>query len=259
MERNFSREFQETDTQTIIEKVKIGVMETGLGAGTTFVATSLAKELAYSTKKAVAFVELCENSRGNGLLFDAMAMDKRFEGRKFHNFHRLVSENKYIRKCKNIDGRINWAVVPPNSMNVTLSALQELRLINNIRGDIIICDFGADIKEYLMGDMDMVICVMDPMPSQLISSRKIYRLLKQDENNGGAVVWIVNKMNDGINNKSFRDYMRIKDYISIPLIKPELFYTAEYNCRVFYEQKEIREKVQGKIKEIIEKHMVDPN
>lgn len=71
------------------------------------------------------------------------------------------------------------------------------------------------------------------------------------------MVWIVNKMNDGINNKSFRDYMRIKDYISIPLIKPELFYTAEYNCRVFYEQKEIREKVQGKIKEIIEKHMVD--
>ena len=38
LERNFSREFQETDTQTIIEKVKIGVMETGLGAGTTFAA-----------------------------------------------------------------------------------------------------------------------------------------------------------------------------------------------------------------------------
>lgn len=205
----------------------------------------------------MAFVELGTNSCNKPLLYDAMGIDKRFSGRKFHSFHTLVKNNKYIRGYRNIDSKINWAIFTPVSRNVKLTGLQELRLINNIYADIIICDLGSETKDYRLAEMDVLIGVMDPMPSRLIGARRVYQILKSEEKEGKSICWVINKMNRGISNRSFRDYIKIKDFVSIPLIRPELFYIAEYNCRFPYEQKEIKDRISGKINTLLKSNILD--
>jgi len=258
LKRNFKREFEEEDVLQITEKIKIGVTSIGRGSGATFISTSLAKTLAGQKKKAVAFAELRRGSGRGFLTYDSLGMDRRFLSGDFLSFYSFVKERRYIRGCRNMDGGINWALMTPeeNAEKLALSPLEEARLINNIYGDIVICDMGDDICRSRLDEMDIIICVVDPMPSKLIGSRRIYQKLKEEELKGRGLIWVVNKYNGGVNRKHFKDYVRIKDPVVIPLMRPEYFYSAEYNCRLPCEQKEIKEKIRRPMEEIAQKHIL---
>ena len=193
----------------------------------------------------------------DSLIYDSIGIGKRFSNREFAPFYTLVKKRKYIRGIKNMDAGVNWALMTSyeSKTGSALTALEEARLINNIYGDVIICDMGSEIKISRLDEMDKIICVVDPMPSRLIGSRVVYQNLKEEEHKGKEIIWIINKANGGINKKCFREYIKIKKPITIPLIRPEHFYTAEYNCRIPFEQREIKSKVRPQFEEIV-KHII---
>ena len=193
----------------------------------------------------------------DSLIYESIGAEKRFSNREFAPFYTLVKKRKYIRGIKNMDAGVNWALMTSyeSKTGYALTALEEARLINNIYGDVIICDMGSEIKISRLDEMDKIICVVDPMPSRLIGSRTVYQKLKEEEHKGKEIIWIINKANGGINKKCFREYIKIKKPITIPLIRPEYFYTAEYNCRIPFEQREIKNKVRNQFEEIV-KHII---
>ena len=60
MNRNFKREFEDDEVLQVNERLKVGILGIGRGAGATFVSTSIARLLGMQKEKAVAFVELRE-------------------------------------------------------------------------------------------------------------------------------------------------------------------------------------------------------
>lgn len=255
MKRKFNREFSEDDCFSIYEKTRIGVVGIGRGAGTSFVATSLAIKIASADERATAFIEIADGPGGKTWVYDLAGIDKRFAGREYVSMHGMVRQGNYIRGLSNMDRRVNWALVTPDERNRNMSTIKISRLINNVAGDVVVCDLGTYINEDLLEDMDVLVCVVDPKPSRLIGCRDVYRKLKQQQVAGRKLIWVVNKVNGGINRRCFRDYMKIRTSYEIPLIKEVHFYAAEYNCRFPIEQREI-EKAAGKTIEDIVKELI---
>ncbi|MEA4922748.1 MAG: hypothetical protein VB031_05195 [Eubacteriaceae bacterium] len=256
MKRKFEREFRENEALEIIEKIKIGVVGAGRGSGTSFIASGIALAAAEHYKKAVAFAELPDGTSGRTWLYDIAGMDKRFGGRNYESLHKKVRHGRYIRGIRNMDSGVNWAACTAEDRNSGLTDVQKARLINNISGDIVICDMGINADEEIMADMDAIICVVDPKPSRLIDTRELYQTIKQEQLKGRDVIWVLNKMNGGVNRRCFREYVKIKGAFEIPLIKDIHFYAAEYNCRFPAEQREIKKVSNDILQDIVKKIIV---
>ncbi|MCI8631477.1 MAG: hypothetical protein HFG67_04275 [Firmicutes bacterium] len=133
------------------------------------------------------------------------------------------------------------------------------RLINNVAGDFTVCDFGsgqfADFKNPLYLDMDTLVCVLDPLPSKLLESADMINEIRLMEAKGQKIIWILNKDNGGVNRRELRDFLGnilSRAYV-IPLMDERLFYSAEYNCEIPFDKREIHEKTKSVFGEILQK------
>lgn len=259
MNRTVTREERHLDCIRAEEKIKIGVMGIGRGAGCTFVSTALAYLLAGESKKSVAFLQL--DGRYAHDVYDSLGMDKRFVMREFVDFYRIAEMGEKIRGVKNIDEHINWALTMPETAPAPTQA-EALRLAENISCSILICDLGSEIYKNkahfdigceLIASMDVLICVIDPMPSKLLAGRDDFFIAKQSAVKRNNVIWILNKYNDGINLKELHSFLRIKDLQKIPALDARHFYCAEYNCRIPISMKEIGDKCATTFSDIITK------
>lgn len=251
MEREYKKEC-ETQKESLIEKIKIGIIGIDNQVGTSFIATSIAHTIANTEDRKVAYLEFPDN---NGLLYESIGIEKRFKKKKYINVFTEIENNRYIRHIKNIHDNINWCLVTSEekNRNLVLSEINQLKIINNVRGDTIICDFGSNFDSLKLDEMDIIICVIDPLPSKLISSKKLIERLNSD--NYRKIVWVLNKNNSGVSNRLLRNYINLKENYKIPLINEEYFYIAEYNCRIPIEQKEIKALVADVIKDIIKNNI----
>lgn len=258
MNRQFMREYTEEDMQPITERTKIGIFSFTKSAGTTYVSTSLAKYLAEQKRRPVTFVELSHYAEDATLLYDAIGIAHRFDLRKFISFFSEVKKRKYIKQMKNLDGGINWVIRTPGdwTREGDLTPLEEVRLLNNVFGDWIICDLGSRISQEIMEEMDLLIGIIDPFPSRLLTSKKCFFKLRSEELGGRPLLWVINKYNTGINKKLLHRFLKLKDPITIPLIKGEWFYVAEYHCRLPYEQVEIRNETIVSLEQLVKRHIL---
>jgi len=249
MNRLFLRERDEQHPPLVAEKIKIGVAGMCQGAGVTVIGTTLAKIASKNIQGRVKFLEIAEPLRHKPMLFDSLGMDKRFAGRDFFEFYSAVSEGRPIRGKVNIDEGISWALITNSDLKkcVSLTREEKIHLINNTSCDILVCDINcntsdsnnADQWEALVNEMDLIIFVIDPMPSRLLAGFSLLNRAKALEEKGKKIVWVINKFNDGINKKECLEYLRIKIFGTIPLVQQEKFYTSEYNCRLPYHLKEL--------------------
>ncbi|MBQ9973313.1 MAG: hypothetical protein IJP24_07275 [Firmicutes bacterium] len=250
MNRLFERKNEESmiaPDYKLIEKIKVGVTGIGKGVGTSFVATSIAYFTASESERNVAFVQLDEGHR----VYDSLGIDKRFSGRNFCDFYKFVREGKNIKNERNLDEKINWALAIPesltssNSIEKRLTDVECMRLVNNIRGDFIVCDFGScdnSVLNTLYDDMDYILCVLDPLPSKLLSAEEGFKRMKMMASRGKSVFFIVNKDNPGINRRELKDYLGkiVSDNcFYIRMFDQRLFYSAEYRCEIPASLKEI--------------------
>lgn len=279
----------------VTEKIKVGIVGCGRGSGATFVATSLSYFASKIKKREAAFVQLDGRQAVNTLdriykktdVYDALGMDKRFSGREFIDFFERISKEKSIKGFKNTDDRVNWIIEIPSdiaslnnglrmgkSLNSAvcteglLSDIDYLRLINNVSGDFIVCDFGDEGRMDKCGlyrDMDELICVIDPMPSKLLDARELISYVKQLSTRGHKVSFLINKVNPGVNRRELRDFLKgeqvlfpsgsRRNYYEIPLIDERLFYSCQYNCDIPANNKDIRRETENTFLEILENMM----
>lgn len=258
MNREYKREYIEEDNERISELTKIGVFSFIKTSGTSFVATSLAKYLADQKTKPVAYIELKPDDSNEPLLYEALGMDQRFASRNFISFFEEIKARKYIKRLKNQEAGINWALRTPKDreLGISLTQLEETRLLNNICGDWVICDLGSRYSQESLEEMDVLIGVIDPMPAKLLASKKELHKFIIEDLGGRSLLWIINKYNLGVNNKLLKRFLRCKNPIMIPMIPEEWFYVAQYRCRIPFEQNEIKKEALLSIEEIVNRHIL---
>ena len=244
MERIFLREKTEEVPLCIKEKQKIGVVGMNRGVGTSFVATSLARFLSETNAMRVTFLEVCDRlSEKKSFVYDSIGIDKRFKTREFVCFYHEVKTGCNVKGKTNYDEMINWALITPEDINgeIELTPIEMVRLLNNVSGDVIICDISEckNAVDYLL-DMDGIVFVIDPSPTSMISGYPLLKEIKRMEHNGKKVAWVVNKFNAGINKRDMQNFLKIKEFYKIPAMNCEDFYSAEYNCKLPYEMQSIR-------------------
>ncbi|QAT42583.1 hypothetical protein [Aminipila luticellarii] len=257
MNRIFVREQEEEEYRTVKSRCKIGVMGMGNGVGTSFLATAMAKELAKERKRYVTYLEINRNENKT-FLYDSLGMDKRFAGRTFVDFYDETTKGKSIAGMVNLDERINWALCVPDQKAAipkkSLEPIELCRMINNITGDHILCDITwCNGLEQILKEMDVLIFVMDPMPSKLIKEYENLCFMKRCQLSGQKIIWVVNKYNGGVNKREFYDFVRVKQFIKVPFILPEEMYLAEYNCRIPYSLKSVNAVLNQPIRQILDR------
>lgn len=252
MERMFFRERldeSEWKKEKYIEQKKIAVTGLSRSAGTTFVASALAFYFRDMGKK-VTFTQCLEPLDADHLFYDAVAMDKRFARRSFVDFYRKIVDEEPLRNLENREAGINWILpVPQKKTEETatakaLSERQRARLSSAAKGEVCIFDIEADFKwNHLLLDMDVLVVVVDPLPSKMIQAAERFKMLKKLELSGCSVVWMVNHMNPGVSKRQVKSYLKTGDIYWIPSFDEEAFYEAEYTCRFLWENEEIKRKM----------------
>jgi len=247
LDRIFSREAPLVEQYAAMDKLKVGLTGISPGAGVSFLTGCLARFLANTGKHSPAVVEL-----GRGTLFDSYGMDRRFAGRPYFRFFQELAENRSVRGMRNMDEGINWILQSPEESEVSLSFEQKLRLIGYAAGDVVLCDLSgdADPDQKLLRSMDQIIAVIDPLPSGMLKGYRRLCGLKALETAGCSIIYVISKMNGGVNRRQMHDFLKIKKPVLIPLVSPEHIYTAEYNCKSPYAIREVKAALQGPLGEI---------
>ncbi len=248
MERILSRESEETQNCIAIDKFKVGIIGISNSVGVSFLTGCLARFLANLGNHSPAVAEF-----GRGSLFDSYGMDKRFAGRPYFQFYTALAQNKSIRGKKNMDEGVNWLLKSPDEQMIKLTFEQKLRLANHAKGDVVLCDFSGDqiLNRQMLQDMDQIIAVIDPIPSKMLEGYQLlHRIKDMEQNNEADVIYVINKFNRGVNRRQMLNYLNIKNPVIIPLVKTEIIYTAEYNCKIPYTLSEVKSVLQKSLTEI---------
>jgi hypothetical protein len=59
-------------------------------------------------------------------------------------------------------------------------------------------------------------------------------MFKSLESGGADILYVVNKMNPGVDVREMRSFIRVRETVEIPFFAPEHIYAAEYNCCTLY-------------------------
>lgn len=261
MERVVLREKFVNDND-FFERIKIGVVPISRGAGATLIATSVAKVISENEMVKVSFVEISQRKKlGERITFDSIGIDRRFAGRSFTDLFKLAEQGGITRGITNIDEGINWILHTPSipgaskigeESNRVNEPLENLRVLNSAPGDVIICDFEIHPEMLeLLTDMDVLIVVIDPIPSAMIAGYETLGFCKALAVGGKRIIWVVNKDNGGVNKRELIQFIRLKDIIFIPYISAEELYNAEYNCLLPISKREVRTNLVNGVNKII--------
>ncbi len=243
------------------EQIKIAVTGISRGAGTTFVSVSLAFLLAsVETEKQhrreerylqtgsisparVSYLELRRPQPGESMVYYSASLDRRFQGRRFTDFFSLYLQGKMLPRTANLHKGINWVVwrhpersrtaVEPGvgaDWEKTDSAVQVADFpLDQMPGEYIVADSPA---LETLGKYDLVIGVIDSLPSAVYAGSAAYEQLRDMEMAGLPVIWLVNKDSPEVNHLSLKRYLKLKEYFAVPELDRGLFCKAQYSGRL---------------------------
>ena len=268
--RRLSRSGIEEKQREVKEKARFAFIGLSGAAGTTTLAFAFADFLATRLRPeaTVAVVEINDMANPSaGFDFDRMGMDKHFENREYISCYDRMAQGKPIRGVSNLDGGINWMLRVPGERYRPLEIVDFARLASNAEGDVVLCDIHGsfrrgpvdgipspdDIRK-LLGDMDRVFAVVDPLPSRMMADPPMLEIFMDLEAHGGEVVYLLNKWNRGVNAREVKAFLRIKNPVFIPLISGETIYAAEYNCQTISAMPEGRDKLCDSFKKMLYRH-----
>ena len=181
-----------------MNKKRIYVIGGCQGAGATFIATSLSFALSELTN-GVAFVE---SPKTNCFKEEPLIV------------HQLSLE-KMIRTKMNSYSNVYWCIYDETSKVSEIS-----KSVDKIPARYIIYDSPEDYK-----NCDLIICVIDSLPSKVLASTKKVKHLKQYFEN--KTIWVLNR-NVISNIRSVEKYLGIKFDFLIPMEEQKSFYKAEH-------------------------------
>ena len=99
-------------------------------------------------------------------------------------------------------------------------------------------------------EADLVICVVDPLPSRIRSGLQQLEALRENKirfgkrfspllNLPSPVLWVLNKDNPQISHRELERSLNIKFDFAVPLLSPEIFYKAEYSSVPIFQMLEV--------------------
>lgn len=238
--------------------LKIGIVGLGEGVGTTFVATALAFCIG-AEDKSVSYVELGSPATRQNLFFDSVAMDRRFANREFFDFYQGAANGDFLKRRENREMGINWCIITPENCRdgLDLSNEELHRLIGSIEDEICIFDIESSLlrgkDEGILMQMDIIIGVVDPMPSKMLGATEIHSRLERTAAKGVPLFYVVNKNNSSVVRKEVHNYLKTNDLIWVPLLRQECFFDDEYNCRFHWNNKEINRNMVEPLDMIVKK------
>ena len=241
-------------------KIKIGVLGISPGAGATFVASRIAYELAQQSQ-GVCFVEAGDAER---LAIHSLAMSRVFDKERFNDYFASWEDGLSAGARRNIFENINWVLRSPYEEKSRINPENEDRLrreknlthaelfcrknprkrtqitcipYEQIPGRYLIIDSP---QPEMLNEMDLLVCVADPLPSALIAREELTRGIRENRirtrsgfapamNNPTPCLWVLNKDNPKVRHRELEKFMKIKFDFVIPMIEPSEFYRAEYS------------------------------
>lgn len=247
MDRILSREAFLPEKYDEIDSLKVGITGISPGVGASFLTGCLARYLTNTGRHNPAVIEL-----GTGSLYDSYGMDKRFAGRTWFRFYEALFEKRSIRGIRNMDEGINWILRSPDESKISLTYEQQLRLISHAKGDILLCDLSGEFEQdhELLRSLDQLIVVIDPMPSKMLAGYQTLCNMKMLDSERDKIIFVINKMNRGVNRRQMLDFLKIRKPVILPLVNSESVYTAEYNCKIPYTLGEVKNVLQGPMEEL---------
>jgi len=243
--RRHTREPLEVNANNGSGRKRIGFVGLAAGVGATTLCFATAEYLAALSESSVTMLELdLRPDAPAGTPYDKVGIDRRFAGRDFISLYRLASEGKPLAGVCNIDGGINWVLRFPGEPGPAPDQATLHRLVNNVSGDIILCDIsapgimnnsgtgsGRDALKSLLADLDHIFCIFDPLPSRLLASVPAAEVCRAAAAAGVPVTYVFNKLNSGVNVREATRFTGIRDYLPFPAVPAENVYAAEYACR----------------------------
>ena len=222
-------------------KKKIAVVGIGRGAGATFVSVSLAflLSMSKSVKKdesaimpaKVSLLEMRCPQAGEPMLYYAAGLDRRFPERRFTDFFSMHIQGNAIPKMVNLHKGINWLVWRQHHVSVENTGKTDLSdfPVEQMAGEYIIADSPP---AETLGRYDLVVAVIDPLPSSIFAGSEYYEQLRDAEAAGMHILWVLNKDHSEVNHSAVKRFLRLKEYVSFPLLESPLFYKAQYTCQL---------------------------
>ena len=241
MDRLFIRENHEKAKEP--RQINIGITGLGRSVGTTLAASSLALYLA-EAGYSVTFTQCGDTEKTNGLLFVAAAIDKRFYGREFTDFYGEIAAGRTIRNRRNVEMGVNWRLMTPTDVDgkVTLDEAQKTRFMSGTGDDVCIFDIepGSGYEEFLV-DMDVIVAVVDPLPSRMTADTEAFRKLLAMEGSGNfKFIWLVSGVNSGVSKRQVRNFIRSNEISWVDRVPDEVIYRNEYRCRFQWEDEAVK-------------------
>lgn len=222
------------------KKCMIGVAGIGSGAGATFVSMSLALCLG-EKEGGVVFAEgKCPAGDESGA-YRLLCVDKAFREMNFTDyFYDAVRQSEACSQTKNqklkivsdVPGNfyknVSWIVHHPE-MQYDGRCSRQFDF-SNISGRYVIVDNPLQPEE--QGGFDILIAVVEPLPSRISSGLDMYRMIKQIEEDGRKtdIIFVINKNVNKGTRRSAENFLKIKFDFEMDNLTPAELYRAQYNC-----------------------------
>ena len=123
----------------------------------------------------------------------------------------------------NMYKRVNWIIHEKPAGTVRLNEPESI--IKAVPGALVIAD-NPDTD--FLQDYDVIVGVINPLPGSIFAGMKTLKKIKNLEKSGHNVIWAVNGVNDRIPLKKLENFLKINEYIRLPLIDGRIFYECEY-------------------------------
>ncbi len=218
------------------QKIVIGVMGIGRGAGATTIAMKLAGYMGKASL-GVSFVEedFGNTAEGKAGAYELLAVDRRFKGRKLWDFYGMAREGRNIENKVNFYEDVNWVLKLPQEEEEDITPLKPLDY-TSLAGRYIVVDTPLHPLK-----TDLLIAVVDALPSKIGAAIEEFEEIKGiSEGLYPPVLWMLNKNNPHVDRRWLEKFLEIEVDCIEYLHSPEEFYGAEYGCDNFLRRVDMR-------------------
>ncbi|MCQ2550822.1 MAG: hypothetical protein MJ146_01335 [Clostridia bacterium] len=216
----------------MIGKERIFVTGIGKGAGASTIAILLADGL--GKERRTTYMQL-DDDLGP---YYYLAMDR------FKELKSLAKDS--ARTAVNMVDKLNCLVHLPGER--TLEFQEKTKAILAASGEVIVYE-DEDLR---LGEMaDTIIAVVDPLPSLVFQNMGKIRTLKKWAMDGARVIFLVNKVNKGVNLSKLLTGLRITSHIDMEYIDPKDVYSYQFQGKSLLENKAMVKDFEGVYKKIL--------
>ncbi|MCG8485298.1 MAG: hypothetical protein MJA31_18465 [Clostridia bacterium] len=243
-----------------IPQKNIGIVNLSQRAGSTFVTLNMAKALSDNG----VLTSVIEIPFKAPYIFDYLGIQQKLlaDDINFNNYLYIndVIEKVEIKKKKLLyEDCILWMVCNP--LRVINKSLENQHIHNIIKlcknTSVNLCDLGSNLLhssfEELLIFLDVVLLIVDPLPSEIILNEKTLKKFKNLQDQGLEGYMIINKYCKGVHMKELTEYLECSPIAYIPFINAEYIYEAVYNYKIPYELPKVKALLNHDIQMLIEK------